>query len=110
MSSDDAAIGLDSAAPRSTMPYSVSMPQTLRMAIAGRPYPLRRRMRAALAGALQVLASADPFDGPAALGFLAFRHEGAHVHDALALLARDLGPVVGVRRVGQVFVLLVLLL
>ena len=36
-------------------------------------------------------------------------HEGADVDDPLALLARDLRPVVGVGRVGQVLVLLVLL-
>ena len=59
---------------------------------------------------LQVLAGADPLDGPAAGGFLALGHERAHVDDALALLARDLGPVVGVGGVGQVLVLLVLLL
>src|SRR5205807_7123908 len=60
-------------------------------------------------GRLQVLAGADPLDGPSARGLLALGEEGAHVDDALALLARDLGPVVGVGGVGQVLVLLVLL-
>src|SRR5262245_49006533 len=78
--------------------------------MARRPYPFRRRKRAATTVALQVLARADPLDGAATLGFLALGHESADVDDALALLARDLRPVVGVGRVGKVFVLLVLLL
>ena len=46
---------------------------------------------------------------PSALVLVAV-DERADEHDPLALLARDLGPVVGVGRVGQVLVLLVLLL
>src|SRR5207248_3098743 len=96
ISSDDAVMGFDSPPPRSTMPYSVSMPQTLRRAMEGRypaapgstPGRVRRRK-------LEVLARADPLDGPATGGLLALRQQGAHVHDALALLAGDLGPVVG---------------
>src|SRR3954452_7912971 len=81
------------------MPNSVSTPQTFR--IATRP-PYRP---------LQILTRRDALDrtttGRLALGLL--RDERAHVDDALALLAGDLGPVVGVRRVRQVLVLLVLL-
>ena len=59
---------------------------------------------------LQVLAGGDPLDGAAARGVgVGLLDERAHVDDALALLARDLGPVVRVGRVGQVLVLLVLL-
>ena len=60
---------------------------------------------------LEVLARRHALDGAAALG----RHVGlalddrAHVDDPLALLARDLRPVVRVGGVGQVLVLLVLL-
>src|SRR5262245_27179425 len=59
----------------------------------------------------QVLAGGGAFDGSAALeGVLRLVDEGADEDDPLALLARDLRPVVGVGRVGQVLVLLVLLL
>src|SRR6266851_3432697 len=58
----------------------------------------------------EVLTGADPLDGPPTGGLLAFGEDGADVHDALALLPRDLGPIVGVGGVGQVLVLLVLLL
>src|SRR4051794_32225789 len=95
MSTEDAAMGFDSPEPRSTIPYSVSMPHTLAMAISS---------------TLQVLPRRDPLDGPATGGVFAVRDERAHVDDALALLAGDLGPVVGVGGVGQVFVLLELLL
>src|SRR3954451_10678370 len=55
---------------------------------------------------LQVLAGVGGrVDGPAGLGALA-ADERADVDDPLALLARDLRPVVGVGRVGQVLVLL----
>ena len=57
----------------------------------------------------QILAGCDAFDLAAALRF-AFVDERAHVHDAFALLAGDLRPVVGVRRVRQVLVLAELLL
>ena len=58
----------------------------------------------------EVLARADPLDGAAAGGVvLAGGDERADVDDALALLARDLRPVVGVGRVREVLVLLVLL-
>src|SRR5215210_106185 len=95
-------MGFESA-PRRMIPYSVSIPQTFRMAIAG-PYPLTG------VRPLQVLAGAHTLDGPPAGGFLALRHQGADVDDPLALLARDLGPVVGVGGVRQILVLLVLLL
>src|SRR5215210_340439 len=144
-------MGFESA-PRRMIPYSVSIPQTFRIAIAG-PYPFAeerplhfkrrwpptppqaaspaggrvgRRGRAGSAGRpstiklveeppvprrnLEILACAHTLDGPSAGSFLALRHERADVHDPLALLARDLGPVVGVGGVGQVLVLLVLLL
>src|SRR5687767_8077805 len=102
MRTDDAAIGFDSGAPRIRMPYSVSMPQTLWMATAA-PYPCAPRNR------LQVLPGRHPLDGAPTAGLLRRGHERAHVHDALALLARDLGPVVGVGGVREVLVLLVLL-
>src|SRR5438128_4109146 len=105
MRSDEAVTGLDSPTPRSMMPYSVSIPHTLRMAMPQRRYP----QPPPRGTALQVLAGADPLDGPPAGGLLALRQQGADVDDALALLARDLGPVVGVGGVGQVLVLLVLL-
>src|SRR5262245_20412789 len=57
-------------------------------------------------GWLQVLARvADRVDGPTRLGALAARDERADVDDALALLAGDAGPVVGVGGVRQVLVL-----
>src|SRR3954468_13364393 len=58
---------------------------------------------------LEVLTRGDAFDGSATGGLLAFRHEHPEEDDALALLAGDLGPVVGVGGVGQILVLLVLL-
>src|SRR5215210_5699144 len=57
----------------------------------------------------EVLAGGDPLDGAAAFGLLAAGDECADVDDPLALLARDLGPVVGVGGVGEVLVLLELL-
>src|SRR6478735_9105006 len=89
------------------MPYSVSIPQILGTATR-RPYrPLVRRR----ARWLEVLAGGDALDRATTLGLLLLLplDERAHVDDALALLAGDLGPVVGVRRVGEVLVLLVLL-
>src|SRR3990170_1537046 len=58
--------------------------------------------------ASQVLAGVDDLLDPALL-LLRLAHERLDVHDALALLAGDLRPVVGVRRVRQVLVLLELL-
>src|SRR5437868_12168941 len=89
------------------MPYSVSIPQTLRIAIATRTLP-----PAIPEGntSLEVLARPHPLDGAPARGLLAFGEQGPDIDDALALLARDLRPVVGVGGVGQVLVLLVLLL
>src|SRR5713226_7997386 len=89
MSNEDESTGLNSAMPGPEIPYSVSMPMTLGIAMGGR---------------LQVLARVDPFDLAALAASI--RHQGADVDDPLALLARDPGPVVGVRRVGQVLVLL----
>src|SRR5947209_3619164 len=88
-------MGFDSPEPRSTIPYSVSMPHTLAIAISS---------------TLQVLPCRDAFDGAAAGGVLAVGDQRAHVDDALALLARDLLPVVRVGGVGEVLVLLELLL
>src|SRR5687767_10828690 len=58
---------------------------------------------------LEVLPGGDPLDGAAAFGLLAAGDERPDVDDALALLAGDLRPVVGVGGVGQVLVLLELL-
>src|SRR5687767_15536863 len=58
---------------------------------------------------LEVLPGGDPLDGATAFGLLAAGDERPDVDDALALLAGDLGPVVGIGRVGQVLVLLELL-
>ena len=114
MSSDDAAIGFDSPAPRSTMPYSVSMPQIFR--IATRHPTACRSGTAAVASTGPRTARGTGRWRPArwpdrrsGLGRRRLLDERAHVDDALALLARDLRPVVRVGRVGQVLVLLVLL-
>jgi len=57
---------------------------------------------------LQILARIDDrFDGSLRRGDLA--HQRLDVDDALAFLAGDLGPVVRVRRVGQIFVFFELL-
>src|SRR5437660_11766499 len=85
------------------IPYSVSIPQTFRIAIAG-PYSVPAAKR------LQILAGAHTLDGPSSGGFLGLGHEGADVDDRLALLPRDLGPVGRVGGVRQVLVLVVLLL
>src|ERR1019366_9232661 len=81
------------------MPYSVSMPQTLGMATS-RPYP---------GPCSEILTGTHPLDRPTALGLVAVPDERADVHDTLALLARDLRPVVGIGGVGKILVLLVLL-
>src|SRR4051812_46922636 len=98
-------MGLDSPVPRRRMPYSVSMPHTFAMAMRVRPYPRAMATGTAIPG-LQVLPGCDPLDGSATGGLLALRHEHPQEDDALALLARDLRPVVGVGAVGQVFVFL----
>src|SRR5829696_5673519 len=102
MSTDEAAMGFDSPEPRSTIPNSVSRPKILGSATM-RTYP------ALPIRELQVLPRGDAFDGTTAGGLLALGHEHTQEHDALALLAGDLGPVVGVGAVGQVLVLLELL-
>jgi hypothetical protein len=85
--SDEASTGLGRCA--ALTPNSVSIPQTLGMATGGSlPGPTRTDSRY-----LQVLARADRLDG--AVGSVPL-HQGAHVHDALALLARDPRPVIGV--------------
>src|SRR3954447_503717 len=91
MSIDDDNTGLKSGCPDAAMPYSVSVPMTFGMA-----------MRA-LYPALEVLPGADPVDLPTVA---VEAQQRAHVHDALALLAGDPRPVVGVGRVGKVLVLL----
>src|SRR5437868_4686067 len=88
------------------MPYSVSIPQTLRMAITRRRYPPVPHIGTP---DLQVLTRPNSFDRTPARRLLALGQQGADIDDALALLARDLGPVVGVGGVGQVLVLLVFL-
>src|SRR5262245_5857422 len=112
MSIDDASTGLASAAPRNATPYSVSIPQTLGTATESAypavlcslvPRAAARRRRS------EVLAGGDALDLAAAARAFVVREQGAHEHDALALLARDLRPVIGVRRVRQVLVLAVLL-
>src|SRR4029450_5579238 len=60
-------------------------------------------------GRSEVLPGGDALDLPAAAGALVVGEQRAHEHDALALLAGDLRPVVGVRGVRQVLVLAVLL-
>src|SRR5688572_29166621 len=58
-------------------------------------------------GDLQVLPGVgDGVDGAARLAALLARDQGSDEHDALALLAGDARPVVGVSGVGQVLVLL----
>src|SRR5437879_5360026 len=111
MSTEEAAIGLASPGPTEWMPYSVSMPHTLGMATDG-PYPgaaANGALRSAAGDCLEVLAGPHALDGASTGRLLALGQQGADVDDPLALLARDLGPVIGVRGVGQVLVLLVLL-
>src|SRR5690349_21833745 len=101
MSSEEDSTGLKSPMPGPEMPYSVSMPMTLGMAITLLGYvPLGASRRPAL----QVLPGADPLDLPALAVFVP--EQGPDVHDPLALLPGDPGPVVGVRGVRQVLVLL----
>src|SRR5207249_319146 len=58
---------------------------------------------------LEVLPGIDHAVDRAGLVLVLHAHERFHVHDPLPLLAGDLGPVVGVGRVGQVLALLELL-
>src|SRR5690242_19968113 len=112
-------MGFGSAAPRMMIPYSVSIPSTLTMATDGR-YPPGSRSRAspartakigpACSRGLEVLASGNPLDRSTTGGFVTLGHDGADVDDPLALLSRDLRPVVRIGGVRQVLVLLVLLL
>src|SRR6202020_1626808 len=75
------------------IPYSVSMPVTFAMAME-----------------LEVLPGTHVLDRAAALHVVLFTvHQGANKDDALALLARDSRPVVGVGGVRKVFVLAELL-
>src|SRR5437899_1805356 len=117
MRTDEARIGLWSSTPRVMIPYSVSIPITFGMATRPPPVPCLDARIARPAGGrqdlptnptLEVLAGLEPLDR-APLGFLALADECAHVDDALALLAGDLGPVIGIGRIGQVLVLPVLL-
>src|SRR6478672_4193815 len=86
------------------MPYSVSIPIT-RRTVMGRGYASRPTARPPRG--LEVLTRVrDGVDLPAGLGSLLALDQGADEDDPLALLAGDAGPVVGVRRVGQVLVLL----
>ena len=73
---------MKSAASRTEMPYSVSMPQIFGMAMS-EGYD---------DGALEVLARLHVLDLTAALAFFLLADQGADVDDALALLAGDLAP------------------
>src|SRR5947207_2993795 len=84
-------------------PRSETTGATMRRCARGPPDPR------AQTASLEVLPGGDPLDGAAALGLLAAGDQRADVDDPLALLARDLRPVVGVGGVGQVLVLLELL-
>src|SRR5439155_10077163 len=91
---DEDRTGLKSGTPGPEMPYSVSMPITFAIAMAGPGYRV-----------LQVLAGVDPLH-LATLVSLGPAEQGPHVDDPLALLAGDPGPVVRVGGVGQILVLL----
>src|SRR3954467_1312719 len=102
-------MGFGSPTPSCTIPYSVSMPQTFCMATAA-SYRPHAAMGVQVRRWLQILTGRHPLDDPAAGGLLvlALRQQDPQEDDALALLARDLGPVVGVGGIRQVLVLLVL--
>src|ERR1700678_3476493 len=100
MSSEEAVIGFGSTTPNSWMPYSVSIPQTLGMATASDP----------TLGVSQVLPGTHTLDRASSGGRASLGYQGAHVDDPLALLSRDLGPVVWVGRIRKVLVLFVFLL
>src|ERR1700677_3924313 len=95
------------------MPYSVSVLMTRSTLIvlqrsAGRHHRLparRRHRRSAQPGSKVLTGICDCVDGTARLGALLARHQSADIDDALALLAGDARPVVGVGGVGQVLVL-----
>src|SRR3984885_12274340 len=95
------------------MPYSVSVLMTRSTLIvlqrsAGRHHrlPARRRRRVPAQLRSKVLTGVgDRVDGAARLGALLAGDQSADVDDALALLAGDARPVVGVGGVGQVLVL-----
>src|SRR5712691_11505381 len=120
MSRSEDRIGLKSGWFFTVIPYSVSMPMTFGMAMRPptsrenrNPWPGARGGSRGAAGPpsrsrLQVLAGVDDLLHAALLLF-GLAHQRLDVDDALALLAGDLGPVVGVRRVRQVLVLLELL-
>src|SRR5688572_26153245 len=95
-------IGSKSRSFLTVIPYSISVPITLGIAIAAPLGPGRREI--VWEPSLQVLTGVDVLDRP----FLPAdaRDQGADVDDALALAARDPGPVVGVRRVREILVLL----
>src|SRR6266699_2815077 len=57
----------------------------------------------------EILPRGDALDLPAAAAAVVLGEQRADEHDALALLAGDLRPVVGIRRVRQILVLAVLL-
>src|ERR1700678_1295333 len=90
------------------MPYSVSVLMTRSTLIvlqrsAGRHHRLPAQ---SVAGPSKVLTGVrDCVDGTARLGALLAGHQSADVDDALALLAGDARPVVGVGGVVQVLVL-----
>src|SRR5271166_436605 len=77
------------------MPYSVSVPMTRSTLIV-----IQRS-----AGSEVLARVRDRIDGTARLGALLARDQGADVDDALALLAGDARPVVGVGGVRQILVL-----
>src|SRR5216684_8521281 len=107
MRTDDARTGLGSGAPRSTTPYSVSVPHTFGTAT-GKAY--WRCLMAPTPVASEVLAGGDAFDLASARRFVTFGEKGADEHDSFTLLARDLRPVIGVGGVREVLVLAELLL
>src|SRR6266550_504724 len=74
-----------------------------------RPFEPLSSGAAAIRRRSEILPGGDALDLPAAAAAVVVGEQRAHEHDALALLAGDLRPVVGVRRVRQVLVLAVLL-
>src|SRR5260370_7718021 len=92
MRTDDARTGLGSGAPRSTTPYSVSVPHTFGTAT-GKAY--WGCLIAPTPVASEVLAGGDAFDLASARRFVTFREKGADEHDSFPLLPRDLPPLTG---------------
>src|SRR5213078_543583 len=74
-----------------------------------RPFEPLSSPTAAIRRRSEILPGGDALDLPAAAAAVVVGEKRAHEHDALALLAGDLRPVVGIRRVRQVLVLAVLL-